>query len=94
MKDDNWELRSFAAGWSDLYNEYRAPQHESAVLKGIPNTLAMQFQVREYARAVCPRGKRVKIVWRGSSVGEYKRPQSYCHKEYATTLALYFYDTV
>ena len=59
---------------------------EVSIAKGIPMKYLPYFQ--EVSSQ--PNAKPVRYKFRGSSFGEhYKRPQSFCHKDWAETFAIY-----
>ena len=66
-------------------NKYKAPGYEYAFAKDIPNTLDNHKMTNRIAKIVPLRRK-----YRGASTKNYRRPNSYCHKEQANRFALYF----
>ncbi len=76
-----------------LLAKYLSPKTDYSVFKGIPIALRHSDEVRNIMMT-----RKFSVKYRGTSkVGAwgteiYKRPQSYCHKEYADTFAIYPYS--
>ena len=77
-----------------LLAKYISPENESSVFKGIPIDLRNSDEVRNLMMT-----RKFSVTYRGKSKfltpGKpflYRRPQSYCHKEYADTFAIYPYS--
>ena len=77
-----------------LLAKYISPENESSVFKGIPIDLRDSDEVRNLMMT-----RMFSVKYRGTSkIGYvtspsfYKRPQSYCHKEWADTFAIYPYS--
>ena len=76
-----WSLPLDLQEWLD---KFRAPFYESAVVKDVPYTdynLSMNKWLNRYIKT--------RIKYRGSSRDGYRRPASFCHKDYAERFALY-----
>ena len=74
--------------WLD---QYKAPKYESAFAKDIPNSLENQQMAKRLAKVV-----KIRKKYRGSSlfieegrVNVYKRPSSFCHRQFADRFAIY-----
>ena len=71
-----------------LLAKYLSPEKEASVFKGIPIALRHSDEVRNLMMT-----RKFSVKYRGKSkhLGHiiYIRPQSYCHKEYADTFAIY-----
>ena len=77
-----------------LLAKYISPENESSVFKGIPIDLRNSDEVRNLMMT-----RMFSVKYRGTSkIGYvnspsfYNRPQSYCHKEWADTFAIYPYS--
>ena len=77
-----------------LLAKYLSPENETSVFKGIPIALRHSDEVRNLMMT-----RKFSVKYRGTSKfltpGKpflYRRPQSYCHKEYADTFAIYPYS--
>ena len=71
--------------------QYKAPTHESAFAKDMPNSLENHQMAKRLAKVV-----KIRKKYRGSSlfieegrVNVYKRPTSFCHRQFADRFALY-----
>ena len=71
--------------------QYKAPTHESAFAKDIPNSWYNHQMAKRLAKVV-----KIRKKYRGSSlfieegrVNVYKRPTSFCHRQFADRFALY-----
>ena len=67
--------------WLD---QYKAPLNESAFAKDIPNSLYNHYMASRLAKVV-----KIRKKYRGSSWGGYRRPTSFCHREFADRFAIY-----
>ena len=76
-----------------LLAKYLSPENESSTFKGIPISLRYSDEVRNLMMT-----RKFSVKYRGTSkfcnmgTENYIRPQSYCHKEYADTFAIYPYS--
>ena len=66
-------------------NRFKAPGYEYAFAKDIPNTLDNHKMTNRIAKIVPLRRK-----YRGASKENYRRPGSFCHKNFADRFALYY----
>ena len=67
--------------------DYKSPDHEKSVFKGIPISERQNPIVRELMQS-----RLFSVRYRGTSKDNYDRPQSHCHKEGADTFAIYPYS--
>ena len=74
-----------------LLAKYLSPENESSVFKGIPISMRDSDEVRNLMMT-----RKFTVKYRGTSKycgkDSYIRPQSYCHKDYADTFAIYPYS--
>ena len=76
-----------------LLAKYISPENESSTFKGIPISMRHSDEVRNLMMT-----RKFSVKYRGTSkfsnmgTENYIRPQSYCHKEYADTFAIYPYS--
>lgn len=76
-----WSLPIDLQSWIE---RHRAPACESAVVKDVPYTdfnLSMNKWLNRYIKT--------RLKYRGSSRDGYRRPSSFCHKDYAERFAVY-----
>ena len=64
--------------------QYKAPDHESAFAKDIPNSWYNHYMANRLSKVV-----KIRRKYRGSSNERYRRPTAFCHKEFADRFALY-----
>ena len=72
--------------------QYKAPTHESAFAKDIPNSLENHQMASRLAKVV-----KIRKKYRGASVFTinddrvkvYSRPSAFCHKKFADRFAIY-----
>ena len=64
--------------------QYKAPTHESAFAKDIPNSLENHQMAKRLAKVV-----KIRKKYRGRSWGGYRRPSAYCHRKFADRFAIY-----
>ena len=74
--------------WLD---QYKAPTYESAFAKDIPNSWHNHLMASRLAKVV-----KIRKKYRGASVfieegrvNLYRRPSSFCHKQFADRFAIY-----
>ena len=67
-------------------NEYKCPDYESGLYKGIPMKHRNHPVVQEILKT-----RLFTVRYRGTSKVGYNRPVDYCHKDYADTFAIYPY---
>ena len=67
--------------WLD---QYKAPIHETAFAKDIPNSLENHQMASRLAKVV-----KIRKKYRGRSRYGYTRPSAFCHKEWADRFAIY-----
>ena len=72
-----------------LLEKYLSPENEASIFKGIP----MEYRTHESIRNLLMT-KKFTIKYRGSSIRNYKRPQSHCHRMFAETFAIYERNTI
>ena len=70
----------------NLFN-YKSPNFEASVFKGIPISERQNPIVRKLMKS-----KLFSVKYRGTSKVNYNRPQNYCHKDNADTFAIYPYS--
>ena len=74
-----------------LLAKYLSPENETSVFKGIPISMRDSDEVRNLMMT-----RKFSVKYRGTSKycgkDSYIRPQSYCHKDYADTFAIYPYS--
>ena len=74
-----------------ILEKYLSPENESSVFKGIPISLRQSDVVRNLMMT-----RKFSVKYRGKSrynYGDmYIRPQAYCHKDQATSFAIYPYS--
>jgi|TARA_B110000438_G_scaffold111508_1_gene109402 hypothetical protein len=74
-----------------LLAKYISPENETSVFKGIPIALRHSDEVRNLMMT-----RKFSVKYRGQSKNcgylIYIRPQSYCHKQFADTFAIYPYS--
>ncbi len=68
-------------------NNYKSPKNESSLFKGIPIEERQNPKVRELMKT-----RFFSVKYRGKSKPNYQRDQSYIHKEFADTFAIYPYS--
>ena len=66
---------------------YLSPENESSSFKGIPMSERQNPAVRDLMKT-----RMFSIKYRGKSKAGYHRPQSYIHKDFADTFAIYPYS--
>jgi hypothetical protein len=67
----------------ELLGKYISPSAEESYFKGIPMSL-----YKEVTRLLPIKGRR--ILFRGRSTSEYRRPRAWCSKAGAKTFAIYY----
>jgi len=76
-----------------ILERYLSPENETSTFKGIPIWLRQSDEVRNLMMT-----RKFSVKYRGTSkycnngTENYIRPQSYCHKAYADTFAIYPYS--
>ena len=70
-------------------NQFEAPEHETAIMKDVPNSWHNHFMADQLKRFV-----KIRKKYRGSSNERYRRPTAYCHKEHADRFAIYVRSNV
>ena len=68
-------------------NDYKSPKNEASLFKGIPIEERQNPKVRELMKT-----RLFSVKYRGKSKPNYQRDQSYIHKEFADTFAIYPYS--
>ena len=68
-------------------NDYKSPKNEASLFKGIPISERQNPVVRELMKT-----RLFSVKYRGKSKPNYQRDQSYIHKEFADTFAIYPYS--
>ena len=68
-------------GW---LKQYKAPLHESAFAKDIPNSWFNHQMAKRLAKVV-----KIRKKYRGRSWGGYRRPSAFCHRQFADRFAIY-----
>lgn len=63
-------------------------KNDNALYKGIPAVYRYHPAVRDLMKT-----RLFSVKYRGRSKEGYKRPQNYCHKDYAETFAIYPYSS-
>ena len=64
--------------------KHKAPSHESAFAKDIPNSWHNHLMASRLAKFV-----KIRKKYRGRSSDGYRRPSAFCHRKFADRFAIY-----
>lgn len=86
MKLDNWTLFNLPDGDRELINNYRAPDSEAAIIKGLP--IQMLDSVKPViARISALTGQKLRVIYRGP---RYDYTRCWVRKADARGFSVYF----